>query len=142
MHLEENHTLWLEKMKLFCEELAVYLNDCRYNIPLVLFSKSMPVNENGEFDNLCEMSTQCNYVSNIDILQHTLMIFDIQSMARRLLMEIGKHPMMTFQSNQQELAFFERPLLVAISLGVEHQMNANHGRRMDSYPVQSKTRCS
>jgi hypothetical protein len=130
MKCEENHSVWLTKMKLFCQELEVYLHayQCK------TFPKTMPCNENGEFDHLCEMSTRCTYISDIDIVQHNAIIFEIQSMARRLLIEIGKHPGMAFQSHQQSVPFFEKPLLIALSLAVEHQMHMH-------YLPQAKTIC-
>jgi hypothetical protein len=57
-------------MKLFCEELTNYLMIHRESE----FQSSVPVNVHGEFDNLCEMSTTCSYVSGIDVGKHRQII--------------------------------------------------------------------
>lgn len=142
MICEENHALWLNKMKYFCQELDLYLHDFSCNGPSITFPKSVPINKNGKFDHLCEMSTQCTYISGIDIQLHNCIIFEIQSMARRLLIEIGAHPTMIFQTHERNIPFFEKPLFIAIALGVEHQMNANNARGMQLHLFPAKTRCS
>jgi hypothetical protein len=136
---DENHSTWLTKMKFFCEELELYLRGFSYDESSIAFPKCVPTNRGGEFDHLCEMSTQCVYVSGIDIDKHDIIIFEIQSMARRLLVEIGRYPTMAFLTGQRDIPFFEKPLLIAISLAVEHGMQKNGTR---SYLPQARTRCS
>jgi hypothetical protein len=144
---DENHSTWLTKMKFFCEELELYLGGFSYDESSIAFPKSVPANKNGEFDHLCEMSTQCAYVSGIDTHKHDVIIFEIQSMARKLLVEIGRHPTMAFLTGQRDSPFFEKTLLIAISLAVEHQMHTidTHGMHKNgsrSYLPRVKTRCS
>ena len=140
MKCGENHTEWLQKMKSFCEELKLYLHNCVCDESFQIFSRYAPENTNGDFDNLCEMSTQCTYVSGIDTEEHDATIFQIQYMARRLLVEIGKHQTHNFQSDRSE-PFFEKTLLIAISLAVEHQMHMGDAGGMQRYLPQAKTRC-
>ena len=142
MICDENHTIWLTKMKYFCQELDMYLHDFSRDESSLAFPKTLPNNTHGKFDHLCEMSTQCTYMSGIDIQLHKSIIYEIQATARRLLKEIAAHPTMTFQSYQRNVPFFEKALFIAIALGVEHQMNASNAWGMQNYLSQATTRCS
>jgi hypothetical protein len=114
-----DHTKWLINMKLFCVELGLYLDTATH----VTFPKTPPNNSHGLFNHLCEMSTQSAYVSNIDIMQHNIIIFEIQSLARKLLTQVGTHPAMTFSGEYRSSPFFEQTLLTAVTLAVEHQQD-------------------
>jgi hypothetical protein len=113
----EEHTKWLEDMRQFCVELGIYLKSER----LIAFPPSIPANEEGMFDYLCDMSIGCTYICNIDVQAHSVIIFDIQSMARELIKVIGSHPAMPFVVEGRTTPFFENTLMMALALGVEHQ---------------------
>jgi hypothetical protein len=115
--MERNDTMWLTKMKSFCEELQLYIRSKNH----MEFPETVPSNEKGVFDNLCEMSTECTYMSEIDIKKHNAIIFEVQSMARKLLVEIATHHAMAFRGESGRVPFFEKPLFTALALAVEHQ---------------------
>jgi hypothetical protein len=110
---------WLADMKLFCQELDMYVK----TNPKHLACKTFPRRTEGvDYSHLQRMSLDCEYVNNIDNKKYNAQIFEVQSMGRKILKRIGQNPQITFRPQTTEPPFFEKTLLIAISLAVEHQM--------------------
>jgi hypothetical protein len=134
-----NDAQWLAKMELFCSELKLYL----FSETHVTFPRSVPDNQEGLFDNLCEMSVRCAYVSEIDTVQHGPSIVRIQKLARCLLRDVGRHPAMEYTADYTKLGpFFEKALFTALTLGVEHQDACGDTFRGDANLPVATTTCS
>lgn len=78
-----------------------------------------------EFRNLQTMSKNCQYVSDIDKNAYQKMLFEIQYMARNILKEMGRGGLIKFRSEGEQAPFFERTLIIALSLAVEHGLQVD-----------------
>lgn len=134
MFKEYNDTLWLENMRLFCEELDVYLS-----LEHTDFPSATPLGPCEDFGNLYKVSTDCTYASEIDHGKHDAKIFDIQSMARKLLVSMGRHPAIKFRGDPP---FFEKALCMALTLAVEHQDVCKRRISNKTHLLGSVTTCS
>jgi hypothetical protein len=140
MNTERNDTVWLGKMKGFCQELERFL--CVSGCGWI----HVPPNHFGFYDNLCEMSAECSYVSDINIIDNQAnfeRIFEIQSMARKILVCMGTHPdACVFRGNTP---FFQKALFIALSLAVEHQdacKDFQNFQKVGIYLPEAATTCS
>jgi hypothetical protein len=50
------------------------------------------------------------------------MLFEIQHIARNILKDMGKNDLIKFRSEEERPPFFEKTLLIALSLAVEHMI--------------------
>jgi hypothetical protein len=139
MTTERNDMVWLATMKKFCEELDAFLRCKQQDFSWV----RMPRNEDGSFDNLCEMSASCVYRSDINTAKYQHEIFEIQSRARKILVYMGQHPAMKIYKHYTTgTPFFEKALFIALALAVEHQDALPPNHQTFNHLLEAATACS
>lgn len=120
MYVNNEHEEWLCDMKSFCEQCNLYLEE--YGLESSYQEIQQGTDQIDKFSNLRRISENCVYMSEIDSIMFKDDIFQVQLLARQLLKKIGNHPSTKFNGRCTRAPFFEKPLCMAISLAVEHQL--------------------
>lgn len=122
---------WLFDMALFYEELQLFIRDLSPNTDASqLVQIPAQVKDDPRFQNLCRVSTECKYVSDIPIKYCRQAVEIVHDLARDTFKTVLSHPTFsTFSGPFHYPPFFEKAMVIGTSLAVEHDIDFDNAIR-------------
>lgn len=122
---------WLFDMALFYEELQLFICDLPPNTDASqLVQIPAQVKDDPRFQNLCRVSTECKYVSDIPIKDCRQAVEIVNDLARETFKTVLSHPTFsTFSKPFNNPPFFEKAMVIGTSLAVEHDIDFDNAIR-------------